>query len=241
MKFSGLIILTAAILGTNQSAAEASDVDSMAAERSCEPGVRTLRHRDEWISKSHAICPFDFAEYNRRLARILERPEGGYSPEYFSGLFGSQPMVQRPEWQPNAFYSVQSAWLLVLANKQDDATHWNSALTAYFWKSGTGGQTNTVVTLDNLPQGHSMLPSVSGCMTQAELFDNAIAAGWEYAVKEWIVEHRPNVKEGLLVHKDGRALTLQEFSGPDGQLPTREQMESKCSAIRGLRVEYHGE
>ena len=68
----------------------------MAAERSCEPGVRTLRHRDEWISKSHAICPFDFAEYNRRLARILEKPEGGYSPEYFSGLFGSQPMVQRP-------------------------------------------------------------------------------------------------------------------------------------------------
>ena len=149
-------------------------------------------------------------------------------------------MVQRPEWQPNSFYSVQSAWLLVLANGSDDATHWNSALTAYFLKSGTGAQTKTVVTLDNLPQGHSMLPSASGCMTQAELFDNAIAAGWEYAVKEWIVEHSPNVKEGLLVHKDGRALTLQDFSGPDGLLPSREQMESKCATIRGLTVEFLG-
>jgi hypothetical protein len=241
MKFSGLILLTAAMLGANQRAAKASDVDSMAAERSCEPGVRTLRHRDEWISKSHAICPFDFAEYNRRLARILEKPEGGYSPEYFSGLFGSQPMVQRPEWQPNAFYSVQSAWLLVLANENDDATHWNSALTAYFSKSGTGAQSKTVVTLEHLPQSHSMLPSASGCMTQAELFDNAGAAGWEYAVKEWIVEHGPDVKQGLLVHKDGRELTLSDFSGPDGELPTRGQMESKCSSIRGLRVEFRGE
>jgi hypothetical protein len=241
MKFSSLIFLTAAILGTNQSVAKASDVDSKPAELSCKPGERTLRHRDEWISKSHAICPFDFAEYNRRLARILEKPEGGYSPEYFSRLFGSQPMVQRPEWQPNAFYTVRSAWLLVLASEQEDESDWNSALTAYFSQSGTGAQKKTKITLDQLPQSHSMLPSVSGCMTQAELFDDAMAAGWEYAVKEWIVEHRPNVKEGLLVHKDGRELKLQNFSGPDGLLPPREQMAGKCASIRSLRVEYIAE
>lgn len=237
MTIIGISLFLAALMAPEGDIAKSPASLPAAVQSACKPGRRHLRFRTEWISNSHAICPFDYVEFNRRVAAVIELPEGGYSPEYFSGLFGPQAMVQRPEWQPNGFYSTQSAWLLVLAAEKEDANDWNSALTLYIWKWGVAGKSRTRIQFDILPQGRMDQPASSGCLTQAELMDRATAAGWEYATREWIVEFGPDRKEGLLIHKDGRSLTLQGLSGPDGLLPPRAQLEAKCAEILKFSAE----
>ncbi len=197
---------------------------------SCKAEVVALHQIGTGPDKSDATCDYDFAEFNRRLAHIVESPAGSYSPAYLEKLLAMPPMQKRPDIEPNAHYQVMAGYSIVLAGKGG----WNARIEIYLNESDIiPGKRHNVRMFSgpSYPADYAD-PKKSNCITDAEVFDRAITAGWRYTTGMDIYENLDAYGNGhrifgMLANDDGRTLRFSALPDESGA-PARAKLESTC-------------
>ena len=200
---------------------------------SCSAGEKAVSFRAGWAEKSDAICAYDFAEFNRRLSAIIEAPAGIFTPEYFAALFKAPPAEPRPGFEPNSFYSVNAGHSQILAGEWG----WDVLITHYHTRSESKMGRKDQVTVQFRPAYITPFkfddPKSSGCLTQSEIVDRALAAGWQYEIRQMRSERGSQRAwfYGLLANDGGRTLTLAGLSVEGALLAPRKKLEATCAVI----------
>ena len=205
-------------------------------EPGCISGEKSTSFRAGGLEKSDAICAYDFAEFNRGISRFIEAPAGTFTPENFAAVFGAPPMVVREGLNPNSFYLVNSAHYQILAGEPG----WDALIMHFNTRSDSKMGHKDQVTVQFWPSYTAPFklddPKSTGCLTQSEIVDRALVAGWRYEIRQMIVEHNSQGlwSYGLLANDDGRTLTVSGLSVEDGLLAPRGKLESTCAIILEL-------
>ena len=145
-------------------------------------------------------------------------------------------MVVRDGFNPNSFYLVNSAHYQILAGEPEC----DALIMHYSTLSDSKMGRKDQVTVQFRPFYKAPFklddPKSTGCLTQSEIVDRALVAGWRYEIRQMIVEHNSQGlwSYGLLANDDGRTLTVSGLSVEDGLLAPREKLESTFAIILEL-------
>ncbi|NIJ35747.1 hypothetical protein FHR22_000396 [Sphingopyxis panaciterrae] len=209
---------------------EASGTAEAPAAASCRPGERPTSYQQGWPQTSDAICDYDFAEANRRLANLLELPAGAANIEVLKGLLDVPHFNLRDGYEPNEFYVVNAGYLAILAGR--DGWDMVIAASADRREGAWGSKTHFGAKfLSTVPSPQLDVRTNPGCLSEAALLDRAIAAGWRYVPGgTQSGTAGPIFVPGALVKDDGRSLVLAKLSRTTA-LPPRETLEATCAWI----------
>jgi len=196
----------------------------------CRAGERPIKRFENWSRKSNAICEYGFIEVNRRLAGLIEAPGGAVSVEWLKRVLGIPAFVAREGYEPNGFYVIKAAHQVALAGEDD----WEMIIATYhFRREGAWGRKDDF-RIDFLGTGVNPATEAAykgRCISEAEVLDRALAAGWRYApstLESGTVG--PISMPGALVKDDGRRLVLIHLSRTT-VLPSRATLEATCAWI----------
>lgn len=196
----------------------------------CVAGEQPIHRFPAWADKSDAICDYGFVEVNRRLADLLEAPSGAVNLEWLKAALGVPRFIQREGYAPNDFYAVNAGYQVALAGKNG----WEMLIEAYERRrEGAWGRTDD---FDAKFLATGLTPQMEAenkghCISEAEVLDRAIAAGWHYVpggMESGTVG--PIFGPGALATDDGRRLVLVNLSRTT-ELPPRETLAATCAWI----------
>lgn len=196
---------------------------------SCKAEVMALRQIADGPDKSDATCDYDFAEFNRRLANLLEVSSGTYTTAYLEKLLAMPPMQKRPDIGPNPSYRVMAEYSIVLAGKGG----WSAKVEINLRKADIIPGRRSDVRISARPTYPSVYadPKQSNCITEAEMLDRAIAAGWRYELLSGDLHQPMDGKSEFftaqLSKDDGRILNFSTLPDKSGA-PPRATLEATC-------------
>lgn len=193
----------------------------------CQPEKRPLRTPSE--GESDAVCSYDIAEFNRRLANFIEMPAGGFTLDYMQKLLSMPAMRQRPDLGYSKSYK-ETGYSTALAGKGG----WTAIIDIYFRERDIiRGRRHdlTILSRVSFPSTYAD-PKQSNCITEAEILDRAIAAGWRYELLSGdlsvpMEDGTSEIFTAQLSKDDGRTLGISTLPDKNGA-PPRAKLESTC-------------